>query len=109
MTAGERSRPLTFDELAPLLMQEEAREHIFNQSDEKHLVVKDKEGKGKPKNSQPRSSDANKSWKKNIKCWYNKVLGHMAKECRKKKADLKWKKEGNDTDSKFEVANVTTG
>ena len=50
VTAGERSRPLTFDKLAPLL-EEKACELIYNRSEEKALTVKDKGGKGKPKDS----------------------------------------------------------
>ena len=68
VTVGERSRPLTFDKLAPLLLQEEAREHIYNRSEEKTMTVKDKGRKGKPKDSQSGSSDSNKAWKKSIKC-----------------------------------------
>ena len=49
--AGERSKPLTFDKLAPLLLLEEAREHIYDKSEEKAMTVKDKGGKGKPKDS----------------------------------------------------------
>ena len=40
---------ITFEELSPLLIQEEAREKLFNKSDEKALYSKDKSGKGKPK------------------------------------------------------------
>ena len=78
VTVDERSRPLTFDELAPL-MHKEAQDR----SDEKALAVKDKGGKGKPKNSQLGSSDADKSWKKTMKCWYCEVLGSHGEEVQK--------------------------
>ena len=103
---GERSRPLTFDELAPML-QEEAHKHIYNKLKENAMMVKDKGSKGKPKDSQLRSNDANKAWKKNIKCQYCEMQNHTTKECRKKKVDLKQKKEVGDVDSKFEIVNVT--
>ena len=35
VTVGERTRPLTFDELAPLLLQEEGLENLYNKSEEK--------------------------------------------------------------------------
>ena len=65
---GKMSRHLIFDELAPLLLQEEACEYIYNMLEEKAMKVKDKGGKGKPKDSQLGSSDTDKAWKKNIKC-----------------------------------------
>ena len=43
------SRPLTFDKLAPLLLPEEAREHIYNKSEEKAMTVKDKGKKVNPR------------------------------------------------------------
>ena len=66
VTASERMRPLTCDELAPLLLQEKAHENLYNKSHEKALTVKDKGGTGKPKGGQPGSSE-DKAWKKNIK------------------------------------------
>ena len=66
MTAGEKSSPLTFDELAPLLLQEEAHEHIYNILEEKAMMVKDKGGKSKSKDSHSGSIDVDKAWKKSI-------------------------------------------
>ena len=66
VTAGERMRPLTSDELAPLLLQEEARENLYNKSHEKAPTMKNKGSTGKPKGGQP-SSNEDKAWKKNIK------------------------------------------
>ena len=44
-----------------------------------------------------------------MKCWYCKVLDHTTKECRKKKADLKRKKDAGDANPKSRASNVTTG
>lgn len=96
ITAGERSKPTIFEELGPLL-QEEAYENIYNQSNEKALTMKDKgypnlfsglHRKGKPKDSQPKSRDVDKERKKKTKCWYYEKMGHTTKECREKEADL---------------------
>ena len=46
------TKPMTFEELGPLLFQEEAHENTYNQSNEKALTMKDK-GKGTLKDSQP--------------------------------------------------------
>ena len=44
-----------------------------------------------------------------MKCWYCEVLGHTAKECCKKKADLKRKEVASDVDPKSGAANVAIG
>lgn len=71
--------------------------------------MRDKGGKGKPKDSQTASNDTSKAKKKNIKCWYCEVMGNTAKECRKKKPDLKRKNEASAANPKSKSANVTTG
>ena len=67
VTAGQRTSLLTFEELGPLLIQEEAREKLFNKSKEKTLYSKDKSGKGKPKDPK-KAKEAEQ--KKKMKCFY---------------------------------------
>ena len=67
MTAGERTKPLTFEELGPLLLQEEAREKLFTETDDKALFVKNKPNKGKFKDS--KKTEAIET-KKKVKCFY---------------------------------------
>lgn len=66
-------------------------------------------GKDKPKDSQPKSRDVHKERKKKTKFWYYEKMGHAAKACRKKKANLKRKRECKGKENpKSDSANVTT-
>ena len=106
VTTGQRISLLTFKELGLLLIQEEAQEKLFSTSDEKALYSKDKSGKGKPKDPK-KAEEAER--KRKMKCFYYENLGHSAKECRKKKADQKHKKESKGKEAaKTKLANVST-
>lgn len=40
-------------------------------------------------------ADVNNDWKKKVRCWYCEKVGHLKKECRKRRVDKKKEKEAN--------------
>lgn len=83
LTTAQRPTPLTFEEFSSLLQDEELRLKTRNGGDSAFTASTKGKGKGKE------SGNSSDSRKKKMKCFYCNKKGHLAKECRKKQADIK--------------------
>lgn len=87
-----RPKPLTFDELSGLLLQEEQRMGFYNEGECSSIVLASK-FKKKPINHVPKhppqaSNNTQKS-KRDVTCKYCNKKGHLEVQCWKKKANIK--------------------